>query len=253
MTVPQIVSGRMKRLALLLAALPALVFPAAAGAQSQSPAQSPVVVELFTSQGCPACPPAEAYLRDLAQREEVIALEFHIDYYDYAGWKDPFGRADNTQRWRGYARALGARYEYTPFMVVGGAAHVVGSDRAAAEARIGSARPTGVEGPTLTVENSDREATITVDGSGPVGIYDILLVTYDRKHETKVTAGENRGKTLVEANVVRDVNRVGQWAGVPVALTVTLDEMQGDGGCAVLLQRAGGGPIAAAVAFALDE
>lgn len=239
----------MKPFAFLLTALVALVFPVAAGAQSAPP----VVVELFTSQGCPACPPAEAYLRDLARRDDIIALEFHIDYYDYVGWKDPFGRADHTRRWQEYAQSLGARYEYTPFMVVGGGAHVVGSNRQQAETRIRSARSGVADMPRMTVESRGREATITVDGSGPAGIYDILLVTYDRKHETLVTAGENRGKKLVEVNVVRGFNRVGQWAGAPVTLTVTLDEMQGDGGCAVLLQRAGGGPIAAAAAFAFDR
>ncbi len=239
----------MKRLFSLLTVLAALNLPDAAGAQSQSP----VVVELFTSQGCPACPPAEAYLRELAQRNDVIALEYHIDYYDYAGWKDPFGRADHTRRWRGYAQALGARYEYTPFMVVGGASHVVGSKRRQAESRIRTARTQQGIAPRLAVENRGREAVITVDGSGPAGIYDILVVTYDREHETRVTAGENRGKTLVEANVVRGFERVGQWAGAPVAVTVPLDPMAGDGGCAVLLQRAGGGPIAAAATFALTR
>jgi len=239
----------MKWLVSLVMVLTAPVFPIAASAQSAPP----VVVELFTSQGCPACPPAEAFLRDLAQRGDVIALEFHIDYYDYAGWKDPFGRADHTRRWQGYARSLGARYEYTPFMVIGGAAHVVGSNRRQAETRIRNARPGMADAPLLTVESRGREATIRVDGSGPAGIYDIVLVTYDREHRTTVMSGENRGKTLVEANVVRAVNHVGQWAGAPVALTVTLDGMQGDGGCAVLLQRAGGGPIAAAAAFAFDR
>ncbi|MDH3230076.1 MAG: DUF1223 domain-containing protein [Alphaproteobacteria bacterium] len=238
----------MKNLVTLLAVLWGLFCPAAAGAQSQAP----VVVELFTSQGCPACPPAEAYLRDLARRGDVIALEFHIDYYDYAGWKDPFGHADHTRRWQGYAQALGARYEYTPFMVVGGAAHVVGSNRQQAETRIRGMRSEMADAPRLTVASRGREATVTVDGGGQVGIFDIFLVTYDQAHETLVTAGENRGKTLVEANVVRGVNRAGQWAGAPVTLTVTLDEMQGDGGCAVLLQRAGGGPIVAAASFPFD-
>ncbi len=239
----------MKRLAFLMTALATLVLPAAAGAQSAPP----VVVELFTSQGCPACPPAEAYLRELAQRDDVIALEYHIDYYDYAGWKDPFGRADYTRRWQGYARALGARYEYTPFMVVGGASHVVGSQRREAESRIRKARAQSGDAPRLAVENRGLDAVITVDGTGPAGIYDILLVTFDREHETMVTAGENRGMTLIEANVVRGFERVGQWAGAPVSLTVPLEPMPGDGGCAVLLQRAGGGPIAAAKSFALTR
>ena len=237
----------MKRIRVLFSALVALAVPAAAGAQSAPP----VVVELFTSQGCPACPQAEAYLRELARRDGIVALEFHIDYYDYAGWKDPFGSPDYTRRWQTYARALDARYEYTPFMVVGGVAHVVGSKRKEVEARIRAARPAAAEAPSLTVENIGRDAAIRVDGSGPAGIYDILVVTYDRERKTTVTAGENRGKTLVEANVVRGVSRVGQWAGAPVVLTATLPEMQGAGGCAVLLQRTGGGPIVAAAAFAL--
>lgn len=236
----------MKRFVLLLAAVAALSVPAAG-------AQSPVVVELFTSQGCPACPPAEAYLRDLAKRADVIALEYHIDYYDYAGWKDPFGRADHTKRWRTYARSLGARYEYTPFMVVDGVSHVVGSKRRQAETRIRTAQSDPAAAPRLSVENRGREAVIKVDGSGPAGIFDIMMVVYDREHRTLVTAGENRGKTLIEANVVRGLRRVGQWAGDPVALTVSLDEMEGDGGCAVILQRSGNGPIAAASAFALTR
>ncbi|UCH72651.1 MAG: DUF1223 domain-containing protein [Rhodospirillales bacterium] len=239
----------MKRLVFLFAVLVLAAPPAPAEAQSRDA----VVVELFTSQGCPACPPAEAYLRDLAERGDVIALEYHIDYYDYAGWKDPFGRADHTRRWQTYARTLEARYEYTPFMVIGGMSHVVGSQRQRAEAQIRSAREMAREAPRLIVENREREAVIRVDGSGPPGIYDIVLVTYDREHRTAVTAGENRGQILVEANVVRSFERVGQWAGLPVRLTVPLDAMPGDGGCAVLLQRAGVGPIAVAAAFPLDR
>ena len=239
----------MKRLVFLFAVLLLAAPPAPVEAQSLDA----VVVELFTSQGCPACPPAEAYLRDLAERGDVIALEYHIDYYDYAGWKDPFGRADHTRRWQTYARALEARYEYTPFMVIGGMSHVVGSQRQQAEAQIRSARNIAREAPRLVVENREREVVIRVDGSGPPGIYDIVLVTYDRERRTAVTAGENRGQTLVEANVVRSFERVGQWAGVPVRLTVPLDAMPGGGGCAVLLQRAGVGPIAAAAAFPFDR
>jgi len=237
----------MKRIVALLAALAALSIPLAAGARS------PVVVELFTSQGCPACPPAEAYLRDLAERDDVIALEYHIDYYDYAGWKDPFGRADHTERWRSYARSLGARYEYTPFMVVGGVSHMVGSKRRQAETRIRVVQSDAAEAPRLTVENRGAEAVIKVDGSGPAGMYDIIMVVYDREHRTMVTSGENRGKTLIEANVVRGIQRVGQWSGEPVTLTVPLAEPPNDGGCAVMLQRAGGGPITAAFAFALTR
>ena len=221
----------------------------AIGAPATAEADQPVVVELFTSQACPACPPAEAFLRELAGRDDVIALEYHIDYYDYSGWKDPFGDAEFTRRWRGYAQALGARYEYTPFMVVGGASHIVGSQRAEVERRIRLERKQADDHPRLTLDMTESDAVVTIDGDGPAGIFDVILAAYDSKHETVVTAGENRGKTLINVNVVRGSQRVAQWAGEPVTVKVPLAQMAGDGGCAVLLQRAGGGPILAA-AFA---
>ncbi len=237
----------MRNLARILIALALL----AAANDVRADDGGPVVVELFSSQACPACPPAEAYLRELAGRDDVIALEYHIDYYDYAGWKDPFGDPDFTRRWRGYAQALDARYEYTPFMVVGGTAHIVGSQRAEVERRIRLERGQAAEHPRLTLEMTQDAAIVTIDGDGPAGIFDVILAAYDRQHETMVTAGENRGRTLVNVNVVRDFRHVAQWAGDPVTVKVPLSRMAGDGGCAVLLQRAGGGPIltAASVRF----
>ena len=219
-----------------------------AHAQPARAAGEPVVVELFTSQGCPACPPAEAFLRELAGRDDVIALEYHIDYYDYAGWKDPFGDPQFTRRWRRYANALGARYDYTPFMVVGGAAHLVGSKRTEVKRRILQERETAKLRPRMSLEMTDGAATVTIDGDGPAGIFDVMLAAYDARHETAVTAGENRGKTLINVRVVRDFRRIGQWAGDPVTVTVALPQAAGSG-CAVLLQRAGGGPILAAVSI----
>lgn len=232
--------------ACLLAAVPAR------GEGGAQPA-APVVVELFTSQGCPACPPADAYMGDLARRDDVIALEFHIDYYDYGGWTDPFGKPQFTRRWQQYARAMGARYEYTPFMVIGGAAHEVGSERARVEARILEQRGTPRQGPLLEVRMVDHNAVISVEGTAPAGLYDVLVATYDDRAETVITAGENMGRKAVNVNVVRGFERVGQWAGERVELTVSLDGMPGVGGCAVLVQRAGGGPIVAAVNFGLTN
>ena len=237
----------MKKLLFHIALLAVLVAPAAAGAQS---AQS-VVVELFTSQGCPACPPADAYMRDLARRDDVIALEYHIDYYDYGGWKDPFGSAEYTRRWQNYAHQLEARYEYTPFMVVGGARHEIGSDRDTIEQRIRDLRGAAGKAPRLSLELVGGKARIRVDGDGPRGIYDLIVMAFDDEHTTQVTAGENRGRTLINANVVRYSRRVGQWAGEPLDITVSLAEMAGRDGCAVLLQRVGGGPIIAAATLDL--
>lgn len=161
-------------------------------------------------------------MRELAGRGDIIALEYHIDYYDYAGWKDPFGDPDFTRRWRGYARMLDARYEYTPFMVVGGGAHMVGSERAKVEQSIRLDRKQALDHPRLTLEMTESNAVVTVDGDGPAGIFDIILATYDGKHETMVTAGENRGKALTNVNVVRGFQRVAQWAGDPIIVKVPL-------------------------------
>lgn len=228
---------------LVILALVAIAAPA------NAEADGPVVVELFSSQGCPACPPAEAYLRELAGRAEIIALEYHIDYYDYSGWKDPFGTPESTRRWRGYAQTLGARYEYTPFMVVGGAVHVVGSERAEVERRILRDRKQADRHPRLTLKMTDEATIITIDGDGPAGIYDVILATYDGERKTVVTGGENRGKTLTNVNVVRDFQRVAQWTGAPVTVKIPRLPMDDGGGCAVLLQRAGGGPILAAASI----
>src|SRR6516164_10851500 len=111
-----VVAGAALAAAILGAALPAL-------------AETPVVVELFTSQGCSSCPPADAYLGELAARKDVIPLAFHVDYWNYIGWADPFATKQMTQRQRDYQRALNQRYVYTPEMVVNGEAHEVGSDR----------------------------------------------------------------------------------------------------------------------------
>jgi hypothetical protein len=234
----------MRNLATVLFALALLAFswPALAGEDD------PVVVELFTSQACPACPPAEAYLGELAKRKDIIALEYHIDYYDYSGWKDPFGNTDFTRRWRSYAQSLGARYEYTPFLVIDGAAHMVGSARPEVERRIRAAQGQDTPHPRLTLQRSGNSAMLTVDGSGPPGTYDVLLAGYDDMHKTTVSGGENRGKTLVNVHVVRDLLHVAQWGGKAVTVTLPLARLSGKDGRAVLLQRAGGGPIVAAAA-----
>lgn len=235
----------MRRLTTILIAFSLL----ALGSPARAGDGQPVVVELFTSQACPACPAAEAYLRELAGRSDVIALEYHIDYYDYSGWKDPFGQPDFTKRWRGYAKSLGARYEYTPFMVVDGAAHVVGSERDKVERQIQRQQTLPVAQPRLELTRADNAAIVTVEGDMAAGALDLILAGYDGRHETMVTAGENRGKTLVNVNVVRDFRRLAQWTGQPMTVRIPLSELKGDGGCAVLLQQAGGGPVLAARAI----
>lgn len=217
------------------------------------PASGPVVVELFTSQGCNSCPPAEAFLRDLAEDGDVVALEFHVDYWDYIGWKDPFAAEEFTERQRRYAGRLDSRYVYTPQMVIDGRAHEVGSRRSAVMARIEAAemRRTMADGddpPKVAVSHADGAALRIILSGRPKkpGRYDVVIAAFDGRHETRVERGENAGKTLVNTHVVRRLETVGHWSGGDAELSVDPAVLEGDGGCAILVQEPNAGPIAAA-------
>jgi hypothetical protein len=212
-------------------------------------AKSPVVVELFTSQGCSSCPPAEAYLDDLTKRPDLVTLEYHIDYWDYIGWKDPFSDREYTKRQQAYSESLGGRYVYTPQMVINGAAHEVGSKRGAVESLIQAQQARAEpDAPTLRLTRNGDSIVVNLDGPVPAAPLDIVFLAYDGRHETEVTRGENSGQTLVNAHVVRGMERIGRWAGGPAEFTVALKGRKGDGGCAVIAQAPGHGPIAAAAA-----
>ncbi len=165
------------------------------------------VVELFTSEGCSSCPPADAVLARLAShagRDGVFALSFHVDYWDGLGWPDRFASAENTARQNAYARSLGARGLYTPQLVVGGTDAFVGSEGDHADASI--ARALGVPSPVRVVVHPRKtpgDAVVDYETSGaPAGaVLDVALV--ERSVSTEVRAGENSGKTLHHANVVR--------------------------------------------------
>jgi hypothetical protein len=160
---------------------------------------SPVVLELFTSQGCSSCPPADALLGEMVHRPGVIGLAWHVDYWNGLGWRDPFARPEWTERQKAYARRLGAEV-FTPALVVNGAALVIGSDRNAVEAAIGNAAraPVAVR---LRRTSAGLEAETDQLSEGVTG----LLVTYDPEHSTEVGAGENSGRRLKEYRAVRDV------------------------------------------------
>ncbi len=219
---------------LILAVLMAL--PMAARAAEAGP---PVVVELFTSQGCSSCPPADALLASLAKtRPDVLPLAFHVTYWDYLGWKDPFGLAAATDRQKAYGRLLGQDGIYTPEMVVDGAAGFVGSDQRAAEAAIAQAAVK----PVVVSLRRDGAGLLVSAGAGP-GQGRILLVGYDPSHRTPVGRGENDGRTLLESNIVRALVPVGAWSGG--AVTLHADIPAGER-VAVLLQADGGRILGAA-------
>ena len=231
-----------------LAAIGLVTFGGPAAAETKFP----VVVELYTSQGCSSCPPAEAFLTELSTRSSLIALEFHVDYWDYIGWKDPFGSPTYVERQRNYSASLGERYVYTPQMVIQGQTHEVGSKRHLVEKKIAEVRGSAEPGPRVVLKRVDDSVRVSVSGRDGSGSYDIFFVTFDAKHETKILRGENRGETLVNTNVVRGFDRVGQWTGKPVELMVSLAGKKGDGGCAVIVQESDQGPIAAAAVLAYE-
>ena len=199
----------------------------------------PVVVELYTSQGCSSCPPSDAFLGELAQRKDIIALAFHVDYWDYIGWVDPFAKPAFTERQRSYARSLRQRYVYTPEMVVDGIAHDSGIDRSTVNGFVGKAR----------TQNAPR-LPITIADSGPAGLtvsvpayatdqkLDIWLVAFDPQHRTQVARGENRGRELIDYNVVRNLVLLAKWDGKPATWTVSSDKLGDCDGVAILVQRA---------------
>jgi hypothetical protein len=216
----------------------------------------PVVVELFTSQGCNSCPPADAYLAELAQRKRVLALAFHVDYWNYIGWNDPFGRPWATARQKAYQKSLSERFIYTPQMVINGTAQGVGSERDTIEGllRAAAAEKPKVH-PDLTLRWREDGALLVDIGGGDSpqeSPADVWLVGFDKPHETQVLHGENEGQTLTDYQVVRTYKRLGAWPGWSLELVVPAGDAAslGSGGIAVLVQSAGVGPILSAAEIA---
>jgi hypothetical protein len=210
-----------------------------------------VVVEMYTSQSCSSCPPADAYLGELARRKDVLALSMHVDYWNALGWRDPFSRADITQRQKGYMGSLGTRYVSTPQAIVQGQAYAVGSDRQALPRLIDRAKAAkpGVQ-PRITMPRPDR-LTVSLPNAAPGTKATVWFVAFDDQHTARITGGENTGATVTYTNVVRDLRRVGTWDGTPRTFEVDIskDLKAGYGNCAILVQTAGIGPILGAVAM----
>lgn len=235
----------------------ALALAVLAGWMSLAHAGQPgrTVVELYTSQGCSSCPPADRLLGELARRDDVIALSFHVDYWDYIGWKDPFASPETTARQRAYRRALGKSYVYTPQMVIGGTEQAVGSDRFQVMGFIRKMR----RAPMIDISvahGAGHTATVRIGrGHGQARPAPVWLVFYDREHVTEIRRGENEGVKLTNSNVVRKLMRIGSWRGRELKLKLSLDELgaKGRDGCALIVQQAGMGPILGATAFPLPR
>jgi hypothetical protein len=222
-----------------LISLAALMIPGLASA-----AERPIVVELFTSQGCSSCPPADALLGELASMPNLLPLAFHVDYWDRLGWKDPYSSAAATARQRAYAASLSLHSLYTPQMVVDGRYDAIGSDRRAVAGAIAAAAKAPNVVTLSLARDGDTLRVALQQGTAPHG--SVWVAAYDRTHTTRIGAGENGGHTLVEHNVVRFFDRIGAWDGAAAELTLPLAQLGGADAAAVLVQAVDGRVIGAA-------
>lgn len=210
------------------------------------------VVELFTSQGCSRCPDADLLLAELGGREEIVALGYHIDYWDYIGWRDTFALSENTELQKAYAQSWGKNRIYTPQMVINGQKAVVGSDAAEAEAELGRASMALTVG--LTAQD-DESVTLAAPGDASLRPSVVWLVTYRQTAEVVVERGENSGRVLPYTHVVTGRQAIGMWDPQSGAeITIPLEEVLGDhsDGAAVIVQEKNGdlpGAIIGAAAF----
>ena len=212
-------------LAVLGASLAFVIQPAAAGPRH--------VVELFTSQGCSSCPPADALLRKLAGNGNVLALGFHVDYWDQLGWKDTLGSPAFSARQRAYAARRGDSGVYTPQAVVDGGGHAVGSNSRAVS---------GLMGAPLVVDIVlDRKAGKVAIGAGQ-GRGTLYRVDYARSAAVPIARGENRGRTVQYVNAVRAMTPLGTWTGAPARFNLgPCGSARGADSCAVILQAGSDG------------
>ena len=240
------------RAAVLLSTIGIVGWIASADIARAEDAASPVVVELFTSQGCSSCPPADALLGELSKRSDVLALGFHVDYWDYIGWKDPYASKLATKRQKQYAESFKLSFVYTPQMVVNGAIESVGSDRSAIEAAVEKVKAHNSAHPTLMLERrADGGLLVHVGAAEAKRPATVWLACFDRQRSTVVPRGENAGSTLTNYHIVRHFESLGAWKGQVLDLTIGPDEVaeyagRPDQDMAVLVQTEGVGPILAA-------
>lgn len=208
-------------------------------------AKRPVVVELYTSQGCSSCPPADAFLGRLAERKDVIALSLPITYWDMLGWKDTLASDANTRRQKAYAQIMGHGGVYTPQMIVDGVNDVVGSREPAVEADI-EAREADERSIPVVLTGSAKEWHVLIGPGAERGDDATIWMFKVLGHTTiAIKAGENEGHTVTYRNVVRDLKAIGVWKGQSVTLDLPRQDLMGDprDGVAIVVQQNGYGRV----------
>ena len=213
-------------------------------------AQAPVVVELFTSQGCSSCPPADAFLTELRAMPGVIALTYHVDYWDYLGWKDTLGGPEFSQRQYDYAKARGDMDVYTPQMIVNGEHHFVGSQKDKVRAALEEAQrqtfPIG-----LALLEGERDIAIEIGAGAVVGDATLWVLPLAPRMSVKILKGEIAGREIEYHNVVRKILPAGMWTGKPERITLPKAGVFPPEctGCVALLQKGKVGPVLGAAVW----
>jgi hypothetical protein len=197
------------------------------------------IVELFTSQGCSSCPAADKLLGELMRDPSLVAISLPMDVWDYLGWKDTLADPRNTARWQGYAKSRGDRERYTPQVVVNGAVHALGSDRAAIEKAIEKSRHLEhVMSVPVTASRSGDRLTIALPDGAPAAGATVSVWGLAKAITVMITRGENKGRTVTYHNVVRRFIDLGAWNAGTHRWTVPVRDIAGDGvdTAAVLVQ-----------------
>jgi hypothetical protein len=211
--------------------IPLLLMMSVTSVHGQS---SPMVVELFTSQGCSSCPPADRYLGTLTGKPDVIALAYHVTYWDSLGWRDQFAMRQSDERQQAYAARL-HRPVGTPQFVIDGAVDALGTDAQA----VSKTRANRSEGPAVTLAIDAQTVSIGI-GAGPGAPADVEVIAYLRHAVSAIGRGENSGRTLEEFNIVRSMHTVGRWQGAPSSYTVPVASLPQDATDVVALVQAPG-------------
>jgi hypothetical protein len=214
---------------------------------AEATGQPPLVVELFTSQGCSSCPPADKYLEELAARDDVLALAWHVDYWDNLGWKDTFSDAAFTRRQYGYAKAMGKSGVYTPQIVINGESEGIGSHRHDIEPKLDEAKAKA-HPIALHQQHSAAGKSIEIDAAiDRTASSTLWLVRYLKTEKVKIGRGENSGREILYRNIVREITPLGKWNGKKE--TIILPPLSTDA-YAVILQMDGQRAILAALKIA---
>ena len=213
-----------------------------------------VVVELFTSQGCPACAMSNAVMSDLSKDDALLTLTWNVDYWDYMGWQDTFATKENTKRQEDYNKGMGKRGVYTPEIIINGERHIIGADANKVYENILEEKQKVRFGLDVSLDETQEKISLSVgEGKAPKGTI-IRLVWYSGEETIKVGMGRNKGKDLKFTNVVFGSKIIGDWDGDPKSLSIDLAEIRASGAdcIAVLVQNGDPGPILGAAKLVLS-